>query len=137
MGVSGEDEEDSEDGDDDDDVALSPEEVLTNRRIEEALAIVSRTRGIGIPGKWVEQEAPVEEFVIRGRRVLVKRDDQVRIFPGRSASAAAGLPGYCTAERGRPLARRSMVVRDLAIAARRKWLGEGFLSEVARFDRLS
>lgn len=35
-------------------------------------------RGPGERQKLVESEAPVEEFVIRGRRVLVKRDDKVR-----------------------------------------------------------
>lgn len=34
-------------------------------------------RGTGERERLIECEAPVEEFVIRGRRVLVKRDDKV------------------------------------------------------------
>lgn len=36
-------------------------------------------RGTGERGRLVESEAPVEEFTVRGRRVLVKRDDKVRV----------------------------------------------------------
>ena len=36
-------------------------------------------RGTGERGRLVESEAPVEEFAIRGRRVLVKRDDKVQV----------------------------------------------------------
>ncbi|CAM9789549.1 unnamed protein product [Laminaria digitata] len=43
-------------------------------------------RGTGERGRLVESEAPVEEFSVRGRRVLVKRDDKMRL-------AGSGLSG--------------------------------------------
>ena len=41
-------------------------------------AMAAAKRGTGERGRLVESEAPVEEFTVRGRRVLVKRDDKVR-----------------------------------------------------------
>lgn len=43
-----------------------------------AVALAAAKRGSGERGRLVASESPVEEFFIRGRRVLIKRDDKVR-----------------------------------------------------------
>lgn len=42
-----------------------------------ALAAAKREVGKGERGRFIESDAAVEEFLVRGRRVLIKRDDQV------------------------------------------------------------
>lgn len=42
-----------------------------------AVAFAAAKRGPGEREQLVASESPVEEFVVRGRRVLVKRDDKV------------------------------------------------------------
>lgn len=44
---------------------------------QSAVALAAAKRGTGERERLVESDAPVEEFVIRGRRILVKRDDKV------------------------------------------------------------
>lgn len=42
-----------------------------------ALAAAKREVDRGERGRLIESDAPVEEFLVRGRRVLIKRDDKV------------------------------------------------------------
>eukprot|EP00904_Undaria_pinnatifida_P012503 jgi/Undpi1/8383/HiC_scaffold_25.g10851.m1 len=66
---------------------MSPaEEEREAKAVEVAGAMAAAKRGTGERGRLVESEAPVEEFAIRGRRVLVKRDDKMRL-------AGSGLSG--------------------------------------------
>lgn len=43
-----------------------------------AVAFAAAKRGTGERERLVARESPVEELIVRGRRVLVKRDDKVR-----------------------------------------------------------
>ncbi|CBJ33324.1 Similar to 1-Aminocyclopropane-1-Carboxylate Deaminase [Ectocarpus siliculosus] len=62
------------------------EEEREAQEVQGAVALAAAKRGPGERGRLVASESPVEEFVIRGRRVLVKRDDKMRL-------AESGLSG--------------------------------------------
>lgn len=45
-----------------------------------AVAFAAAKRGTGERERLVANESSVEEFIVRRRRVLVKRDDKVRVY---------------------------------------------------------
>ncbi|CAM9700092.1 unnamed protein product [Scytosiphon promiscuus] len=69
------------------DSRMSPEEQEREAQaVQGAVALAAARRGTGERERLVASESPVEEFVVRGRRVLVKRDDKMRL-------AESGLSG--------------------------------------------
>lgn len=60
---------------------MTPKEEWIEARVQEAVAIVEAKRKLEGTNQWVDSQAPVEEFMIRGRRILVKRDDKASFPP--------------------------------------------------------